>query len=128
MRTQLAENLANQFRRLRLERGMTQAEVAVSAGVTVETVARLERVLRGKPSANANPSLETLDALAGAVGCSVVDLLTVKRARRPIKDTLDLAVDGLPKAMRFTLATVAVGLTLSWRTDQKRAARKKRRK
>ena len=41
---QLAENVAVQFKRYRERAGMTQAQVGNKAGVTAETVARLERV------------------------------------------------------------------------------------
>ena len=45
-----------------------RTELASRAGVTVETVARLERVLRGRASANANPSLETMERIASSLG------------------------------------------------------------
>lgn len=64
----LARHVATQFKKYREKAGLTQAEVAQKAGVTVETCARLERVLRGRRSANANPSLETLARLAYAIG------------------------------------------------------------
>lgn len=66
--TALAKHVATQFKKYREKAGLTQAQVAQKAGVTVETCARLERVLRGRPSANANPSLETLARLAYAIG------------------------------------------------------------
>lgn len=55
--------------------GLTQAELARRASVTVETVARLERVIRGAASANDNPSLSTMAALAEAVGVPLADML-----------------------------------------------------
>ena len=61
---QLATHVATQFKKYREKAGMTQAAVAIKAGVTVETVARLERVLRTRASANPNPSLETMARLA----------------------------------------------------------------
>src|SRR5438552_2581317 len=60
---------------------MTQAELASRAGVTVETVARLERVLRGRASANANPSLETMERIASSLGVDVSDLVSPSKVR-----------------------------------------------
>jgi len=71
----LALFLANQIRTRRARAGMTQAELAARSGVTVETVARLERVLRGRASANANPSLETMERIASSLGCHAADLI-----------------------------------------------------
>lgn len=79
----LAFELAGELRRRREALGMTQAELAAGAGVTVETVARLERVLRGRPSANANPSVETLDSIAVAMGCHITELLGAGRRSKP---------------------------------------------
>src|SRR5687767_8565505 len=61
--TDLAMLMAERVRQLRVQAGMTQAELAARAGVTVETIARLERVLRGRSSANSNPSLETMERI-----------------------------------------------------------------
>ncbi len=71
----IAMRLAEQVRALRVHAQMTQAALAARAGVTVETVARLERVLRGRASANSNPSLETMERLATALGVEVAELL-----------------------------------------------------
>jgi transcriptional regulator with XRE-family HTH domain len=60
-------NLAKRVQQLRKNLGMTQASLAARAGVTVETVARLERVVRGRFSSNTNPSLETLTRIATAL-------------------------------------------------------------
>lgn len=80
--TPLALFVADQIRRRRTARNLTQADLAAGAGVTVETVARLERVLRGRPSANANPSLETLERLASSLGCHAADLLDGRGANK----------------------------------------------
>jgi transcriptional regulator with XRE-family HTH domain len=77
----LALFMANQVRARRTKLGITQAELASRAGVTVETVARLERVLRGRASANANPSLETMERLASALGCQASDLISDRPSR-----------------------------------------------
>lgn len=77
--TPLALTVATQIRTLRLRARITQAELAAGAGCTVETVARIERVVRNRQSANANPSLETLERIATALGVDVIDLLRGKR-------------------------------------------------
>src|SRR5262247_1903421 len=88
--SELALRLADQVRQLRLEAGLTQAELAARAGVTVETVARLERVLRGRSSANSNPSLETLVRLASALGVEVAELLSEPSRPRPKDDRISM--------------------------------------
>ena len=54
---------------LRTEAGLTQRALAVRADVPIVTISELERGL------NDNPKLKTLAALAGALGCTVADLL-----------------------------------------------------
>lgn len=73
--TPLQTFVAQQIKRRREAAKITQAALAVRAAVTVETIARLERVLRGKASANANPSLDTLERIASSLGCHAADLL-----------------------------------------------------
>lgn len=87
---EIAIRLAQKVHSLRLEAGVTQAELAASAGVTVETVARLERVLRGRSSANANPSLETLARLSEALGVEIADLVGASPKDKPSDDRLSL--------------------------------------
>lgn len=82
----IAMRLAEQVLKLRVQAGMTQAELAARAGVTVETVARLERVLRGRSSANLNPSLETLARLSDALGVELPELLSAPSKPRPRDD------------------------------------------
>jgi transcriptional regulator with XRE-family HTH domain len=67
--------LAKRVQLLRKNLLLTQAALANRAGVTVETVARLERVVRGRASANSNPSLETLSRLAVALEVELHELL-----------------------------------------------------
>lgn len=74
----VALRLAERVRQLRQKCDLTQASLASRAGVTVETVARLERVVRGRDSANFNPSLDTLLRLSAALGVDVCDLLASK--------------------------------------------------
>lgn len=89
---------------------MTQAELASRAGVTVETVARLERVLRGRSSANANPSLETLARLSGALGVEVADLLIPPTKPLQRDDRIMRVLRGASPATRRRVLRVAEAL------------------
>lgn len=86
---------------------LTQAQLAQRAGVTVETVARLERVMRGAQSASGNPSLDTLGRLSFALGIEASELLC--------------GADAKPAVRRSVL-----GLTLSVRPAAKAKPRAKR--
>jgi transcriptional regulator with XRE-family HTH domain len=112
--TPLALHVAMQLRKFRLAAGMTQAELAARSNVTVETVARLERVVRGKSSANANPSLETLESLATSLGCEISDLLT--RKSLPKSDPILAKLRLLRPATRVQALAVIDALI---RTDQR---------
>lgn len=93
--------MAEKVLQLRTKNGITQAELARRADVTVETIARLERVLRGKASANANPSLETLDNIARALGVRPESLITPGTKSTATKeDHLDVLIDRLPRDLR----------------------------
>lgn len=54
---------------MRLERGMTQRQVAIACDLTQETIKNLERGHQD------NPTLETLKKLADCYGVKVSDLL-----------------------------------------------------
>lgn len=135
---QLAANVAAQFKKYREKAGLTQADVAIKAGVTVETVARLERVLRGRESANPNPSLETLARLAYAVGVDPLALLREGGVVPQLADRLDLALKRASQPVRNTLAVLAEaliadkGITWGAHSDapvhQEKRAKKKPRK
>lgn len=60
--------LAVNQRRLRVAAGLSQAELAEAASITKSTVAAIEQ-------GRANPRLDTLEAIARALGVEVVDLL-----------------------------------------------------
>jgi transcriptional regulator with XRE-family HTH domain len=87
--------LAKRVQLLRKKLLLTQAALANRAGVTVETVARLERVVRGRASANSNPSLETLSRLATALDVELHELLApgpvVQRKSNQLSRMLDNA-------------------------------------
>lgn len=102
--------LAEQVRQLRVQAGMTQAQLASRAGVTVETVARLERVLRGRSSANANPSLETLARLSGALGVEVAELLAAPKRPRARDDRMYVILRSATPATRRRVLRIAEAL------------------
>ncbi len=123
--TDLAVRLAEQVRRLRIQAGLTQAELAARAGVTVETVARLERVLRGRLSANANPSLETMERIGSALGVEVAELLSPPSKTKPRDDRLAAVLRGVSPATRRRVIRVAEALVREDRADAKPGLRKR---
>ncbi|MEB2313176.1 MAG: helix-turn-helix transcriptional regulator [Sorangiineae bacterium] len=102
--------LAERVRQLRTQLGMTQAELASRAGVTVETVARIERVLRGRSSANANPSLETLARLSDALGVELAELLVSPAKPAAREDRLARVLRGASPATSRRVIRVAEAL------------------
>lgn len=115
----LAENFATQVKKLRERGGHTQAEIAGKAGVTVETVARVERVLKGgRASANSNPTLETMARLAVALDVEPLDLLKSALPAFAQTDRLDRALKRASQTVRNTLAVIAEALVadegLTW--------------
>ncbi len=63
------KGLGPMLKKLREQKGWTQAELATRAGVTPEYVTMLER------GARTNPTIETLKRLAKALGVPVAELL-----------------------------------------------------
>jgi transcriptional regulator with XRE-family HTH domain len=122
----IANRLADHVKQLRLEAGLTQAELAARAGVTVETVARLERVLRGRSSANSNPSLETLVRLASALGVEVAELLSEPSRPRPKDDRISMILRTANPATRRRVLRVAEALVREEHAEDRPAARKRR--
>ncbi|MEO6603441.1 MAG: helix-turn-helix domain-containing protein [Polyangiaceae bacterium] len=123
--TDLAVRLAEQVLRLRIQAGLTQAELASRAGVTVETIARLERVLRGRLSANANPSLETMERIGTALGVEVAELLSVPAKAKLKDDRLASVLRGVSAATKRRVIRVAEALVRDDRSDAKPAPRKR---
>jgi len=123
--TDLAVRLAEQVRRLRIQAGLTQAELAARAGVTVETIARLERVLRGRLSANANPSLETMERIGTALGVEVAELLAAPAKQKTKDDRLVSVLRGVSPATRRRVIRVAEALVRDDRADARPVARKR---
>ena len=99
---------------------MTQAELASRAGVTVETVARLERVLRGRASANANPSLETMERIASSLGVDVADLVSPSKTR-PKDDRLNVVLRGASSTVRRRVLLVAEALIRDEQSEARQA-------
>jgi transcriptional regulator with XRE-family HTH domain len=70
-----SKRLGARVRRLRCAAGLTQAQLALGAGLTVESVARIERCVRQCSSAQRNPCLSTLVGIADALGVHPAELL-----------------------------------------------------
>jgi transcriptional regulator with XRE-family HTH domain len=121
----LALRLAEQVRHMRIHAGLTQAELAARAGVTVETVARLERVLRGRVSANANPSLETMERIGGALGVEVSDLLSAPSKSRRRDDGMTTILRGVSSATRRRVLRVAEALVREERAEARPMQRRR---
>jgi transcriptional regulator with XRE-family HTH domain len=119
----VALRLAERVRQLRQKSGLTQASLASRAGVTVETVARLERVIRGRDSANFNPSLDTLLRLSAALGVDVCDLLASKAPQRQRDDRLSVLMRRANPAAVQRMLRVAEVLLSDEDGDTKRHTR-----
>lgn len=60
--------LGDELRRLRHERGETLGDTATTAGVSPQYLSEMERGLK-------DPSSEMIDAVAGALGVTLIDLV-----------------------------------------------------
>ena len=107
---EVAVRLAERVKDLRRQVGLTQAGLALRAGVTVETVARLERIVRARASANSNPSLETLSRLSVALGVDVSELLSTRPPPLPEEDRLAQVLQNASAATRRRVLRVAEAL------------------
>ncbi|HTP29322.1 MAG TPA: helix-turn-helix transcriptional regulator [Anaeromyxobacteraceae bacterium] len=74
----LLKTVAQNLHAARLQRKLSQAEIALAAGVSVSYVSMLERGQR-------SPPLETLELLAKALRVSPLDLLAENQRRRGSK-------------------------------------------
>jgi transcriptional regulator with XRE-family HTH domain len=72
------KQLAQAVRRLRMERGLTQEELAFKTNLTVAAVGRIER-------ADANPQWSTLKQIAAALDLTIAQLAA--ESERPEKET-----------------------------------------
>lgn len=73
---QAAAALAKGIKRLRRRLGMTQAQLAEAADLHVQYVSQVERQVR-------SPSMETIDALADALGVTAAELFALGEGRQP---------------------------------------------
>lgn len=75
------KDIGSRIRAIRMERGMTQAQLAEAAGVGVTHISHIE-------TGNGIPSLQTFLDVVNALGCSADELLCVEvEAARPIYET-----------------------------------------
>jgi transcriptional regulator with XRE-family HTH domain len=107
---ELILSLAKRVQVLRKNLQLTQAALANRAGVTVETVARLERVVRGRVSANSNPSLETLSRLAIALEVELHDLLSPRPVTQRKSDQLSQLLENASPVFTQRLLRIAEAL------------------
>jgi transcriptional regulator with XRE-family HTH domain len=87
----------DRIRQLRMERGLSQAKLAVTAGMDPATLNRLEQ---GK----GNPNLKTLERVADALGVEVVDLFPKVSAQ--LEPTL---LNGLEDERLSSPDTITIG-------------------
>jgi transcriptional regulator with XRE-family HTH domain len=62
--------IGKQLRQRREAKEMTQRELSIRAGLTINAISELERGVA------TNPEYQTLQALANALGCTVAELVT----------------------------------------------------
>lgn len=72
-----AGELATNLRRLRLEAGLSQEDVAYRSGLTRYTYQKYEKG-ESKPGTPSNPTIRTLLAMSQALGVSLMDILPAK--------------------------------------------------
>lgn len=78
----LPNDLAENLRRVRIERGLTQAALAKVAGTTRTNIASFEL------GRTANPGVFTLYPVALALGCPLEELMGVSRIEASTKATV----------------------------------------
>lgn len=75
------KDIGGRIRAVRMERGMTQAQLAEAAGVGVTHISHVE-------TGNGIPSLQTFLDIVNALGCSADELLCIEVDRaRPIYES-----------------------------------------
>jgi transcriptional regulator with XRE-family HTH domain len=73
--------VARNLRRLRVERSLSQENLAADAGIDRSYVSRLERGLE-------NPSVAILEQLANALGAAIVEFFVVPATGEPLPKPL----------------------------------------
>jgi transcriptional regulator with XRE-family HTH domain len=86
--------VGEEIRRKREELRLSQPQAAVKAGVAVSALSQIEN---GKRS----PNLSTLEKIAGALGCEVVDLFPKAQAPLPLEDHEAARRRGVEEAERM---------------------------
>jgi transcriptional regulator with XRE-family HTH domain len=103
---------AQQLRRLRLEKGLTQPQLAAASGLSNSYVGRLELC-------ESAPQIDTVERLASALGCRLGDLLPDEGTPddRPIlREQIQKRIDAIILSDdRHLLATTAQILAAIWK-------------
>lgn len=81
-------NLGQAIRQLRKQKGLTLSELAEQTGSYVGNLSRIERDL-------ANPSLELLYRISGALGYSVADIFLATGDQQASQDTSQVALNAI---------------------------------
>jgi transcriptional regulator with XRE-family HTH domain len=69
----LKKDFGNKLRSVRLEKGITQEQLAAEVGITVESISNLERGLYG-------PKFENLEKIAESLNIPVKELFDFKKS------------------------------------------------
>jgi transcriptional regulator with XRE-family HTH domain len=68
MSQKILEQFGNSVRETRLKKGLTQEKLAYKADLSANYLGRIER-------GQVNPTLETIEQIANALGCSISELV-----------------------------------------------------
>jgi transcriptional regulator with XRE-family HTH domain len=114
----VVKRFARRLRELRVERGMTQADLAQRAQVTATYLSKLE-------SAGAAPGIDLVEKLAAALGTGIADLIPVPSINDPaavaLKQARELFDSLLKVADQQTFALLNPLLALLVESSGKRA-------
>lgn len=102
-------NIASNIRNLRKAKGLTQAALAAKSGVS-------NRVLQDIEGGHANPTVDTIEAIADTLGVSVPEIMgakaPVRRIRRHDAGAMAEAMDVLDRLANAPLDVQALVATL----------------
>lgn len=99
MANEIKEFLADQVTKRRKQAKLSQAALAQQTGLSIARISEIERAV-------ANPTLETLEALAGVFNISVIDLLDYEGALTSADAIKNKIADSLGKFDEGQLQTV----------------------
>lgn len=111
MNTNIKKEIGQRIRSLRKRRGMTQEEMADNCGLHWTYIGGLERGER-------NPTLTTMQKIAGGLGISVQDLLDVPRESTIERDTREGRLLKMLRRKDENTLDLAAGLVrevINWR-------------